>query len=88
MTSLVFKMEKMVQSAENQISRMKMALTLGDIEKLYDTLKVGIPKKIKMAIWLVMQFESSDFNFDVIYNEEKLQEHYEMLEDLEIEEIR
>ena len=88
MTTLVFKMERMVSSAENQISRMKMALTLGDIEKLYDTLKVGIPKKIKMAMWLVMQFESSDFNFDVIYNEEKLQEHYEMLEDLEIEEVR
>lgn len=67
MTSLVSKMEKMLMAAEGQISRMKMALNLGDIEKLYDTMKVGIPKKIKMAMWLVMQFESSDFNFDVIY---------------------
>ncbi len=88
MTSLVFKMERMVMAAESQISRMKMALNLGDIEKLYQTLKVGVPKKIKMAIWLVMQFESSDFNFDVIYQEEKLQAHYEKLEEDEIENAR
>lgn len=67
-------------SAEDQITRMKIALNLGDIEKLYETLKINIPRKIKMALWLVMQFESSDFNFDVIYQEEKLQEHYEQLE--------
>jgi|APSaa5957512535_1039671.scaffolds.fasta_scaffold281091_2 hypothetical protein len=80
MTSLVVKMERMVSAAEGQIARMKTALNLGDIEKLYWTMKVGVPKKIKMAVWLVMQFESSDFNFDVIYQEEKLQEHYEKLE--------
>ena len=67
MTSLVYKMESMVTASESQIARCKMALNLGDIEKMYHTLKVGVPKKIKMAIWLVMQFESSDFNFDVIY---------------------
>ena len=71
-------------SAEDQITRMKIALNLGDIEKLYETLKINIPRKIKMALWLVMQFESSDFNFDVIYQEEKLQEHYEQLEQQEI----
>ena len=54
MTSLVFKMESMVTASESQISRCKMALNLGDIEKLYQTLKVGVPKKFKMAIWLVM----------------------------------
>ena len=71
-------------SAEDQITRMKIALNLGDIEKLYETLKINIPRKIKMALWLVMQFESSDFNFDIIYQEEKLQEHYEQLEQQEI----
>ena len=31
---------------------------------------------------------SSDFNFDVIYQEEKLQAHYEQLEEEEIESVR
>lgn len=84
---LIDKMQKMVMSAEDQITRLKLALNLGDIEKLYDTLKINIPRKIKLALWLVMQFESSDFNFDVIYQEERLQEHYEQLEQQEIEKV-
>ena len=74
-------------SAEDQITRLKLALNLGDIEKMYDTLKINIPRKIKLALWLVMQFESSDFNFDVIYQEDRLQEHYEQLEQQETEKV-
>ena len=51
---LIDKMQKMVMSAEDQITRMKLALNLGDIEKMYDTLKINIPRKIKLALWLVM----------------------------------
>ena len=80
-------MQKMVMSAEDQITRLKLALNLGDIEKMYDTLKINIPRKIKLALWLVMQFESSDFNFDVIYQEDRLQEHYEQLEQQETEKV-
>ena len=84
---LIDKMQKMVMSAEDQITRLKLALNLGDIEKMYDTLKINIPRKIKLALWLVMQFESSDFNFDVIYQEDRLQEHYEQLEQQETEKV-
>jgi len=84
MMHVVLKMEKITMSAENVITRMKLALQMGDLEKMYEILKMKIPNKIKVALYMVYQFESSDFNFDVVHEEDKLQEEYEQLE---IEEI-
>jgi hypothetical protein len=43
-----------------------------------------MPKKVKVAMYLVNQFEHSDFDFEVIKDEEKLQEEYEDLENKEM----
>ena len=51
---------------------------------VYDVFKIQMPNKVKVANYLVYQFEHSNFNFDVVLNEEKLQESYEVLANLEL----
>ena len=44
-----------------------------------------IPNKVKVAAYLVYQFDSVDFNFDAVLEEEdKLQEEFEQMEMEEI----
>jgi len=49
MMGVCLKMEKMTISAEDAVSRMRIALTLGDIEKVYEILRMKIPPKIRVA---------------------------------------
>lgn len=41
----------------------KVALKRGDIEGLYDAYRIEVPTKCKVAMFLVHQFETSDFDF-------------------------
>lgn len=43
-----------------------------------------MPRKMKVAVWLLRQFEAKEFDFDVISEEEKLQELYEEMEKEEL----
>jgi hypothetical protein len=80
-------MERMAISAENTITKCKIACAAGDIERIYENLDIMIPPKIKVAMFLAYQFETSDFNFDIIHREEILQAEYEEIEKEEIAKI-
>lgn len=84
---VVARMEKMVMSAENMVSKCKIACAAGDIERIYENLDIKIPPRIKVALFLAYQFETLDFNFDVIKKEEDLQAEYEEIEKEEIVKI-
>ena len=43
-----------------------------------------IPKKVKVATYLIYQFEHHDFDFDVVYDEETLQDQWEEWENKEL----
>jgi len=43
-----------------------------------------IPRKIKVATYLVYQFEHHDFDFDVVYDEETLQDQWEEWQNKEL----
>ena len=50
----------------------KICLELGNIESLYEIYDVGIiPKKMKVAMYLIKQFEVMKFDYDVVNFEEK-----------------
>ena len=70
MESLVKKMEKMQSSFEREIGRVKISLKIGEVERLYEQLDVQMPRKIRVALFLIMQFESNEFNMDeTVYKE-------------------
>ena len=71
-------------SAENMVTKCKISCTAGDIERIYENLDIAIPPKIKVAMFLANQFETMDFNFDVIKKEDDLQAEYEAIEKEEI----
>ena len=66
------KIEKIALAAESQISRLKISMRLGDLEQVYDSLKIDIPNKLKVALFLVDQFSRSDFDFKSIEREDQL----------------
>ncbi len=47
------KIEKIALAAESQISRLKISMRLGDLEQIYDSLKIDIPNKLKVALFLI-----------------------------------
>ena len=51
--------------------RIKLALQIGDIQSLYEMLNLQIPVKCKVAMFLVHQFETLDFNFIEIVDKEE-----------------
>ena len=70
MESLVKKMEKMQSGFEREIGRVKISLKIGEVERLYEQLDVQMPRKIRVALFLIMQFESNEFNMDeTVYKE-------------------
>ena len=69
------------------MQRLIIALKTSNIESIYSTLKLKIPDKMKVAMFLVHQFEHDDFDFDSVVNEEKLQEKYELMEAEEIRRV-
>jgi len=82
----VTKLEKVCVASEIQLERARTALQVGDIASLYTSLRVLMPTKCKVAMFLVNQFESSNFDFiDIVDREEELQEYYEDLERRETE---
>lgn len=78
-------MERFAISSDNQIQRLKISLKVCDIDLVYDSLKVEMPKKMKIAMFLIKEFDSVDFNFQIADREEKLQAEYERMEHEEIE---
>ena len=60
----------MMMSAENMISKCKVACAAGDIERIYENLDIKIPPRIKVALYLAYEFETSDFNFEVLKRED------------------
>ena len=62
----------MTMSAENTISMVKVACQAGDIERIYEALDIDMQPKIRVALFLVFQFESLDFNFSIIHKEAQL----------------
>ena len=59
----------------------------GNMSSLYDTYKLTIPKRMRVAEYLVFQFEHMNFNFDVVWNEDKLQDEYEKMMEIELKEL-
>lgn len=74
-------------SAENMVSMVKVACQTTDIERMYECLDIPIPPKMRVAMYLVDQFETMDFNFEVVYREDKLQAHYEGMLKEEVEKV-
>ena len=56
----------MVMSSENMVTKCKVACAAGDIERIFENLDIAIPPRIKVALFLSYQFETIDFNFEVI----------------------
>ena len=47
-----------------------IALKLGDVEQVFNTMRIDIPDKIKVAMWMISQFEEQEFGFNnVVYRE-------------------
>ena len=44
-----------------------------------------MPHKLKIAMFLIKEFDSVDFNFGIVEREDKLQAEYEKMEHDEIE---
>lgn len=75
----------MAMSAEHMVAMVRLACQAGDVERVYEAMDVPIPPKIRVATFLVFQFESLDFNFkQALRKEEALQEQYEEMEKAEI----
>jgi len=49
---VALKMEKMVMSAENMVTKCKISCAAGDIERIYENLDIAIPNRIKVALFL------------------------------------
>lgn len=78
-------MQKMAMSAENMVARVKVAAKAGDIERIYQAMDVPIQDKIRVATFLVFQFETLDFNFkNSLRKEAELQAEYEEIEKEEV----
>ena len=45
-------------------------MRVGDLEQIYDSLKVEIPNKLKIALFLIDQFGRSDFDFKAVERED------------------
>ena len=74
-------MEKLAICAEKELSRLRISCQLGDLELIYETFNIDMPRKMKVALFLVYQFEHSDFNWGTVTNEELLQEQVIRLEE-------
>lgn len=72
-------------SSEDQVQRLKISLKICDIERVYDCLKIDMPNKMKIAMFLIKEFDSLDFNFAIADREDLLQAEYEAMEHEEIE---
>lgn len=63
---------------EEMIARVKIAARLGDIERIYQVFDMDVPPKLRVAMFFIHQFETSEFGFtDMVYKEEQLQLKYE-----------
>jgi hypothetical protein len=49
---VVYRMNKMVMSAENMVTKCKISCAAGDIERIYENLDIDIPPRIKVALFL------------------------------------
>lgn len=49
---VVMRMNSMVMSAENMVTKCKIACAAGDIERIYENLDIAIPPRIKVALFL------------------------------------
>ena len=75
----------MAMSAEHMGAMVRLACYVGDVEMVYEVMDVLISPKIRVAPFLVFQFESLDLNFkQALRKEEALQEQYEEMEKAEI----
>ena len=63
------KLKKMAMSAEDQVSRCRNSLKICDIERAYESMGVKMPNKMKVAMFLIFQFEHTDFSFEIVYRE-------------------
>lgn len=54
MESLIKKMEIMQAGYERCVNRFRIALKIGEIERLYEIIDVNMPRKIRVALFLVM----------------------------------
>ena len=72
-------------SAENQLERCQIALKLSDLDRLYEVFDMKMPRQMRVAMFFVQQFEKEDFDFQVVTDEEWLQDAYEELALIEIE---
>lgn len=71
-------------SAEDALTRVGISLKLCDIEQCYEVLRIPLPRRMKVAVWLLRQFEAKEFDFDVIQDEERLQDMYDEMEKEEL----
>ena len=56
----------------------------GNLGSLYDTFHVTMPKRVKVSEYLVYQFEHSNFNFDAVQDEDRLQDRFEEMMEKEL----
>ena len=74
----------MLLDQEYVINRTKNALNQCNITSLYDTFNLILPSRMKVAEYLIFQFEHLNFNFDVTLDEERLQDKYEEMQEYEV----
>ena len=79
------RIQKLAMSAEHMVAMVRVAAQAGDIERIYEAMDVPIPDKIRVATFLVFQFETLDFNFKHGLRKEcELQEKYEEMQKEEV----
>lgn len=84
-TRILNKQKDIIIDQEGVMMRTKLALQTGDIAGLYETYRVPIPTKCKVAMFLVHQFETSDFDFmEIVEKEQILQSRFEAAQNIEI----
>ena len=75
------KMKAMNLSYECQLTRARVAGETADIDRLFEALELPIPKQLKVAMYLVHEFEADNFNFGhLVEKEMRLQEEFEKAE--------
>ena len=78
------KIRKMNLSYECQVKKAKICAKTCDIDNLYVNLETPMPKQMKIAMYLVHEFENDDFDFlRVLEKEDDLQREYEEYEKTE-----
>ena len=80
------KVRKMNLSYECQLKKAKICAKLCDVDNLYVNLEVAMPKQMKIAMYLVHEFESDNFDFkNALMREDQLQAEYEEYERTEFQ---